>query len=232
MHKIVIARWLKEVMSTQYGDNVWDLVSNSVNHTQCFSAVRGKQTVPTVGFLYSTVAFKSLDISLAAIRISREKIVNLRLICFGSEHPSAALPLPEGAEFSFSPPQEQIRNLYPQCDVWITASRSEGFNLPAMEAMACRTPVVSNRTGWPEEALVTGNNSVLVDVDDVDVLANGISKVLLLSEAEWSAMSSRAYATVASFSWESSALQFEAALENACRRSMRGEIAGRCACTF
>src|SRR5208282_5263036 len=48
----------------------------------------------------------------------------------------------------------------------LTASRSEGFNLPAMEAMACRTPVVSTRTGWPAEAVKTGINGVLVDVED------------------------------------------------------------------
>jgi hypothetical protein len=29
-----------------------------------------------------------------------------------------------------------------KCDAWMTCSRSEGFNLPALEAMACRTPVV------------------------------------------------------------------------------------------
>lgn len=95
-----------------------------------------------------------------------------------------------------------------------------------MEAMACRTPVVSTRTGWPEEAIVTGNNGILVDVDDVGALVNGISQILLLNDAEWSAMSSRAYSTVASCSWESSARQFEAALENACRRARLGEIRG------
>ena len=232
MHKIVIARWLKDVMHAQYGDDVVELVPNSVDQTQFFSAVRGKQSVPTAGFLYSTVAFKGLDVSLAALRAVRKRIPDLRLICFGSERPSAALPLPEGAEFSFSPPQDQIRNLYSQCDVWITASRSEGFNLPAMEAMACRTPVVSTKTGWPEGVIETGKNGVLVDIDDVAGLARGVEWILSLAGDEWKTLSQRAYETACSGSWEESSRRFENALVHACRRSMHGEIAGKCACNL
>jgi len=227
MHKIVIARWLKELMSTQYADDVVDLVPNSVDRGQFFSAVRGKQSVPTAGFLYSTTPFKGLDVLLAAIRVLRRKIPNLRLICFGAELPSAAMPLPEKAEFSCSPPQDQIRNLYSQCDVWMTASRSEGFNLPAMEAMACRTPVVSTRTGWPEEAIETGKNGILVNVGDVEGLARGAERILSLSADEWKGWSQCAYETTCSGSWQESARKFESALVHACRRSMNGEIAGR-----
>jgi glycosyltransferase involved in cell wall biosynthesis len=229
LHKIVIARWLKDLMQAQYGDAAVDLVPNSVDRTQFFSPVRDKQRVPTVGFLYSSVAFKGLDMSLEALQSVRKKFPDLRLICFGSEPRSATLPLPEGVEFSFSPPQDQIRNLYSQCDVWITASRSEGFNLPAMEAMACRTPVVATRTGWPEEAIETAKNGMLVDVDDVAGLARGVEWILSLANDEWKMLSQRAYETACAGSWEESSRMFEDALVHACRRSMRGEIAGTCA---
>src|SRR5262249_5082056 len=116
-----------------------------------------------------------------------------------------------------------------QCDVWITASRTEGFNLPAMEAMACRTPIVSTRAGWPEEAVKTGVNGVLVDVDDLTGFAQGIEWVLSRTDEEWRGLSENAYATATSGSWEASAKMFEEALEHACRRSARGEIAGKCA---
>ena len=228
MHKIVIARWLQEVMHSQYGDAVVDLVPNSVDRAQFFSAVRGKQPVATVGFLYATAAFKGLDVALAALREVRKRVPDLRLISFGTERPGAALPLPEGAEFSFCPPQDEIRQLYSQCDVWLTASRSEGFNLPAMEAMACRTPVVSTRTGWPEEAIETGKNGVLAGIDDVAGLARGVEWVLSLAGDEWRKLSQGAYATASAGSWEESSRRFESALIRACGRARRGEIAGPC----
>ncbi len=231
-HKIVIARWLKRVMSEQYGDSTVDVVPNSVDRTQFFAPVRGKQLRPSVGFLYSKVNFKGLDLTLAALRIVRERIPDLRMISFGSERPSPDLALPKGTEFFHLPPQDELRNLYARCDVWLTASRSEGFNLPALEAMACRTPVVSTRAGWPEEAVKSCWNGVLVDVDDVRGLAQGVEWLLSRSEEEWANLSANAYATAAAGSWQDSAKLFEEALEHACMRSALGEIAGRCTSTL
>ena len=138
------------------------------------------------------------------------------------------MPLPEGAKFVFCPPQNQIRSLYSACDVWVTASRSEGFNLPAMEAMACRTPVVATRAGWPEEAVKSGSNGILVDIDDQAGIAAGVEWVLSRNDQEWRNLSENAYATATAGSWDESTAMFERALEHACRRAARGEIAGRC----
>lgn len=228
LHKIVIARWLADVMRVQYGDDQVDLVPNSVDTAQFYAVERGKQAVPTVGFLYSSVAFKGVDVTLEVLRRLREKLPGLRIICFGSQQPDVvALPLPDYVEFSFSPAQHHLRNFYAQCDAWITASRSEGFNLPAMEAMACRTPVVSTRAGWPEEVIKTGINGVLADVDDVNALVQGLDWTLRLNDSEWRALSQRAYATARTGSWEESSRGFEAALRHAGDRASRGEIAGQ-----
>lgn len=216
LHKIVVARWLKQVMKTSYGDEAVDLVPNSVDRNQFFAPVRGKQQRPTVGFLYAVPAFKGVDVTLAALRLVARQVPDLRIICFGAEAPAAELPLPEGVRFVLSPAQDTIRDLYAACDVWMTASRSEGFNLPAMEAMACRTPVVSTCAGWCEEAVVTGRNGVLVDIDDAKGLAEGVQWVLSQSDRDWRTMSSHAFATASAGSWDDSARMFENALLNPC----------------
>jgi glycosyltransferase involved in cell wall biosynthesis len=226
LHKIVIARWLKEAMRSLYGDDIVDVVPNSVERTQFFAPPRGKQAVPTVGVLYSADPTKGLDISLGALGTLRQCFPDLHVIAFGSGPLRADFLLPEEAEFFFCPPQDEIRGLYARMDVWVTASRSEGFNLPALEAMACRTPVVATRTGWPEEAVKTGRNGVLVDIEDSDALAKGVEWVLSRSDDEWRRLSSEAYATAASGSWEASADMFEKALHHACRRAACGEIGG------
>lgn len=224
-HKIVVAGWLNRVMAEQYGDCIVDVVPNSVDRTQFFAPVRGKQLIPSVGFLHSNAHVKGLDLTLAALDIVRDQIPDLRMISFGSECPRRELALPKGVEFFRLPRQDEIRNLYARCDIWITASRSEGFNLPALEAMACRTPIVSTRTGWPEEAVKSGWNGVLVDVDDVSGLAQGVEWVLSRSDEEWRNLSTNAYSTASAGSWDESAKMFEKALEHACRRTARGELA-------
>jgi glycosyltransferase involved in cell wall biosynthesis len=218
LHKIVIAKWLQNVMRDEYGDEDVDLVPNSVDHNQFFARARGKQAIPTVGFLYSPSKYKGVYVTMQAVSRLRVAFPNLRVIAFGAYEPKEGEGFDERIEFNCSPDQDKIRDLYAQCDVWLTASRTEGFNLPAMEAMACRTPVVSTKAGWPEEAVVTGKNGVLVDVDDVEALAGGAASILSLPDDKWREMSNNAYETVASSSWQESANQFEKALERAIRR--------------
>jgi glycosyltransferase involved in cell wall biosynthesis len=167
-----------------------------------------------------------LDATLAALRIVREQRPDLHLISFGLCKPTASLPLLGNTHFSYAPPQDHLRDLYAQCDAWITASRTEGFNLPALEAMACRTPVISTRTGWPEEVIESRWNGILVDVDDLVGLARGVEWVLSRNDPDWRTLSANAYATSTVGSWEESAIMFEAALQHACERAARGEIEG------
>jgi len=217
LHKIVIARWLQDLMQTEYGNKVVDLVPNSVDHSQFFAGLRGKQPVPTLGFLYSPAQLKGVDITLKAIAKLRDQFPNLRVISFGISVPEGCSDFDSRIEFHHSPEQDSIRDLYAQCDVWVTTSRAEGFNLPAMEAMACRTPVVSTRTGWPEEAVVNSKNGYLVEVDDVETLTKCVYKVLSLSDEKWREMSGNAYETVKNSSWRTSTDLFEKALEHACQ---------------
>jgi len=213
LFQIVIARWLADVMRNDYGVDELEIVPNSVDHAQFHAAPRTKQARPTVGVLYATADWKRFEVALQAIKDVHSRVPNLRVRCFGGEQPEA--PFPDFFEFTHAPAQSVLRDIYSACDVWLTASSSEGFNLTAMEAMACRTPVVATRTGWPAEAVIDGVNGACVAVDDVDALARETERVLNLAEPAWQAMSERAFATVRDSSWERSTELFEAALIHA-----------------
>lgn len=218
-HKIVVSKWLADIMLREYGDPFVDLVPNSVDHQLFFAPERGKQNRPTIGFLYSKSSNKGVDVSLEVIRRLHGRFPNLRVISFGTTNPSWSKEQSELIEFNCLPPQHVIRNLYSECDVWLTTSRMEGFNLTAIEAMACRTPVVSTNTGWPADAVVIGHNGALCDVDDVVGLTQGVECILAMSDAEWRTVSENAFATVKNSSWTTSANLFEAALQHACQRA-------------
>jgi glycosyltransferase involved in cell wall biosynthesis len=213
LHKIVIARWLASLMKNEYGDPHVDLVPNSVDHGQFFAAPRSKQAKPTVGFIYSPTSFKGSDIALRAIAKLRTLHPELEVVSFGVE--PFAEDAPPKLRYWQQPPQEGLREIYASADVWLSTSTSEGFNLPAMEAMACRTPLVSTRTGWPEESLVDGINGWCVPINDADAVAEAAHRVLSLSPADWASMSEAAYATVRDSRWELSSRLFENALRKA-----------------
>jgi glycosyltransferase involved in cell wall biosynthesis len=218
LKKIVVSKWLADVMQVEYGSSVFDIIPNSVDHTVFHSDRRGKQAFPTVGFLYNRAPNKAVDVALKVVATLRLRFPDLRVVAFGAEAPIRKIDLPHDIEFWLLPEQEEIRDLYARCDVWLSTSRSEGFNLTVMEAMACRTPVVATRTGWPAEAIEAGRNGFLVDVDDAEGMVAGVGAFLSLPDEDWRIVSDRAFATVANSSWELSANRFVQALRRACQQ--------------
>ena len=225
LHKIVISRWLFDLARDKFGDVNVSHVPNAVDVNQFFAPRRGKQTRPTVGFLYHTAPIKGCDVSIKAICQASRAQPALRAVSFGAEAPTARLPLPQGTEYFCRPAQERIRDIYAQCDVWVCGSRREGFHLPPLEAMACRCPVVSTRVGGPLDIIRGGENGYFVNVEDSAALAERMLRVLALPDPAWRVMSDTAYATATRYTWDDATNLFEAALEKAIERWRRGRVA-------
>jgi glycosyltransferase involved in cell wall biosynthesis len=225
-HKIAVSRWLADLASQRFGDTEVSLVPNGVD-TELFSAPsRMRGIPPTVGFVYSAAPFKRADLALDTFSQLRERIPLVRLLAFGSQ-PQGKGDLPPDAEFYPTPPQDSLRSIYSRCDAWLCTSDTEGFGLPLLEAMACRTPVVSTRSGGPEDFVEDGINGFLVDIGDVNGLVDRVQKLLTCSPTTWRTMSRRAHGTAALHQWDNAYILFEQALYRAIERASRGEIAGR-----
>jgi glycosyltransferase involved in cell wall biosynthesis len=212
MRKIVVAQWLADIAAESFGDHDVSVVPNAVDLEQFNAPPRGKQTTPTVGVMYSTKPFKGCDLSLAAFERIRRMRGDLKLVAFGSESPFEELPLPEDADFVLRPAQDEIRHIYASCDAWLFGSRTEGFGLPLLEAMACRTPVVATPAGAAPELLSQGGG-VLVKQDDAEDMANGIERICSMTQSEWKTMSDQAYAIATRYTWEDATNRMAAALE-------------------
>jgi glycosyltransferase involved in cell wall biosynthesis len=212
MQKVVVAEWLVKAIEDDGNRAGSRVVPNAVDNTRFFAAPRTKRPRPRLGTLFSETAFKGFNIALDVIARVRVALPDLEVVAFGELAPSKYKHRMDGIQLTVQPGQEALRDIYAGCDVWLCCSTSEGFNLIAMEAMACRTPVVSTRTGWPAEAVVDGVNGALADIDDAEALAAAVLRILRASDAEWSALSEGSARTVANSSWERSARLFEAAL--------------------
>ncbi|MEG4005504.1 glycosyltransferase family 4 protein [Microcoleus sp. Pol11C1] len=223
MHKITISEWLVELARTKYGDRQVSLAPPTVDTKQFYACPRNKQSVPTVGLMYSTVYWKGTDIALKAFSLAAEKIPNLRLVAFGTEAPSPELPLPANAEYVIQPDQDKIKDYYSKCDAWLLASRSEGFGLPIIEAMACRTPVISTPAGAAPEIL-SGGTGILVRPEDPQEMAKAIESICQLRNSKWQAMSEAAYAKVNNYTWEDATDHFEAGLKVAIDKSKQRDV--------
>jgi glycosyltransferase involved in cell wall biosynthesis len=223
MHKITISQWLVDLAGNKYGDYQVSLAPPTVDTKQFYAPPRHKQSVPTIGMFYSQTPWKGTDIALKAFALAAAKIPNLRLVAFGTHAPSPELPLPANTEYVIQPDQDKLKDFYSKCDAWLFASRSEGFGLPIIEAMACRTPVIGTPAGAAPEML-SGGAGIMVKPEDPEAMANAIEHICQLPNSEWLAMSEVAYAKVINYTWEDATDLFERGLKAAVETSKQGDV--------
>jgi len=213
-HKITVAPWLVDIAQKEYNDRDVSLVPNSVDFKDFYAEPRSKQPVPTVGLTYAPVYWKGSDIIFRAVEIARQHIPNLKVLAFGEhvlEEPYSKL---KNVTYYRLSNQETIREIYASCDAWMFGSRTEGFGLPILEAMACRTPVIGVPSGIAPELLADGAG-ILVKPEDPEDMAQAIVAICHLSNEDWQKLSDTAYRKVSNYTWEDATTLFEAALSYA-----------------
>lgn len=107
-------------------------------------------------------------------------------------------------EFTGWVPDEELCRLYNGATLVVLPSLEEGFGLPALEAMACGTPVVASAGHAFDE--VVADAGVLVDARNEEALTAAIER-LLANPALRRHLSERALERASSFSWDASARQ-------------------------
>lgn len=113
-----------------------------------------------------------------------------------------ALNLTEQVHFLHDVPDSDLPAIYNAASLLVTPSFYEGFGLPALEAMACGTPVVAaDRASLPE---VVGEAGLLVNPDDPADIAQALARVLDDSSLR-SQMRERGLAQAERFTWEKTA---------------------------
>ena len=86
--------------------------------------------------------------------------------------------LTDNVDFGESISQEALLGLYSDCDILVLPSRTEGWGLSLMEAMACKKPVVASRVGGIPELVRDGTDGLLVGAGDVAGLSRAILRLL------------------------------------------------------
>jgi N-acetyl-alpha-D-glucosaminyl L-malate synthase BshA len=76
-----------------------------------------------------------------------------------------------GDNVRFLGKQDAIEEILSVSDLFLMPSQSESFGLAALEAMACKVPVISSNAGGLPELNVEGKTGFLRDIGDVDGMA-------------------------------------------------------------
>ena len=96
------------------------------------------------------------------------------------EHEARSLVQSLGLQdvFHFAGYQDNIPAILISLDYFLLSSHWEGFSIAILEAMAAGLPVISTRVTGADEAIVDGQTGILVNVGDVNGLADAVCKLI------------------------------------------------------
>jgi len=143
---------------------------------------QGKTILSIGGF----IPIKGHDILVRAFGLVLSQVPDARLVLVGGEGPEVepirqlinSLSLAHRVTIFKPVPHARIPEFLSQAQVFVLASRREGFGLVVTEAAAAKVPVVCTKAGGIPELITDGVTGSLVDIDDHIALAGAIVDVL------------------------------------------------------
>lgn len=126
----------------------------------------------------------------------------------------ASAGLEQRVRFAGFVPDAELCDLYSAAEALVLPSFYEGFGLPALEAMACGTPVLASNAGSLPE--VVGTAGLLFHPHSVDELAAAIERIVADSALR-DDLSARGLVRASEFSWHESARAALAAFQDVMR---------------
>jgi glycosyltransferase involved in cell wall biosynthesis len=208
LHKIVIAGWLREI-AVEIGEGErTSLVPNGLDFEHFGVDLPPPEREPRVGALISP--FKGFEDVVAALTAARRALPDLTAATYGTR--PRPPDLPEWATYLQLPSQAELRALYNSCSIFLQASRSEGWGLPATEAMACGCALVTYDNGGSREYASDGATALVIgDGGGPAELAGAL--VRLGSEPELRlALAEAGRERVETFTWERATERLERVL--------------------
>ncbi|HXG38289.1 MAG TPA: glycosyltransferase family 1 protein [Bacteroidota bacterium] len=153
---------------------------------------------------------KNIPVLLRAFRILLEKEKGLQLVFAGKRlfevrelaQEAQRLGIEQCIKDLGMLQDDELVELYNLASVVVLPSLYEGFGFPALEAMACETPVVvSDRGSLPE---IVGDAALIVEAENDEAFASSLESVLVDSEVR-KKLIERGRSRVAGFTWEEAA---------------------------
>lgn len=153
---------------------IYNCLGKEVKHSQQYS-----HSHPTIGVVLRLENIKGADLVIPAFYKVRQSVPDARLIIVGDgrlrammeqQQKETNLPV-DSIIWTGRLTPDQLPEQYALMDIVWVPSRSEGFGLSAIEAMAQGVPVIASNIGGLAEIVTDGVDGMLVPPGNVDAIA-------------------------------------------------------------
>ena len=166
-----------------------DSPATPLRFTSSIAAINRSKAAFTLGVVSRLEHIKGMDLVVPAFAEVRKRFPDVQLLVVGDgslraamEQQAMALGCDDAVTWVGRQPQEELSQYYSRMDIVLMPSRSEGFGLTAIEAMAHGCVVVASDIGGLPEVVRDGVCGLLHRSEDVRDMAEKICSLIASSE--------------------------------------------------
>jgi glycosyltransferase involved in cell wall biosynthesis len=204
--KIAVSRWLQEELEKLFGQKA-EWIPDAIEHEEFFPENKIYGT-KRIGLLYHTAEWKGFSDGLKAIEIARKTQPDIKLVIFGIRKKRFDTDINIEIKYYHSPSARKLRTIYNSCDVFVCPSWYEGFGLPGLEAMACRSALVTTDNGGCRDYAIHNETALVSPSKNPSALAENVIK-LLSDKILLTKISEQGYEMSKKFNWQHSVHKME-----------------------
>jgi glycosyltransferase involved in cell wall biosynthesis len=214
-YRFVVSKYWQKDLMNEYGlDSV--VTYNGMDLSDFSDLPARTADHPTVLFIGGLEPRKGLEYLIRAMERVVDVVPDVRLIAVAKtgfrgtdqwltyKALAQELDLLDKIVYNETVDESTLLQYYSNCDVLALPSKTEGWGLSLMEAMACGKPVVASRAGGIPELVRDGVDGILVDPGDVRWLAEAIVSLLKNPDLR-KRMGSSGRERATQFSWDRTA---------------------------
>ncbi|WP_169853201.1 glycosyltransferase family 4 protein [Anaerohalosphaera lusitana] len=173
--KIAVSDYVKRELNSAGAKPIAGVIGNGIDTSEYYPEPCDQRN--GIGTVYGQGVAKSPDTICRTFGLLYENLARqCEFFCFGScPRPR---DLPKFVQYHRLPTIAQARRIYSQCSTWFCASRSEGFAMPLLEAMACGCSVVTFDCGGCRDFIKDGENGLILPEANAEKLAATITRLI------------------------------------------------------
>ena len=206
LKKVVISQWLKDEVLNK-GEKIYGYISNGIDFDRFHTITPIENRNPrNIGMCYDHTIWKGPKDGIQALEIVRDRFPDLNVTLFSIYKPTAKIP--SWVNYFYNLPQQEILRIYNACSIFISSSWTEGWGLPASEALACGCALVTTDSGGIRDFAVNEKTALISPIKDPETLARNI--IYLIENDEFRIkLAKQGNEFIRQFTWDKAIDRFE-----------------------
>lgn len=175
LNKIAVSSWLKEIVDSK-SKTPAQLLLNPYDRSQFYkSKTKAHEEIIKILILDHVFPWKGTDEAIDLVSKIKNKFSNIKLVGLGRRR-----DVIDGTydEYHFDPPQDKLREIYSDADIFLCMSWDEGFGLPSLEAMVCGAAVVTYDNGGSRDFAIDEKTAFVAPRKDMETIESKLVEAI------------------------------------------------------